>query len=358
MIVTQARIEANRRNALRSTGPNTPEGKQRSRANALKHGLCASIVVAEDIAAVQKRSDELFDVLKPVHELQAWMVDRAAIITLRIERCERMERRARDKFSLRAELTWDDDRRLDAESLGRSLARDPAKAVEALRRTPQGCEWLMARWAMLAHVADEGRGWSADQTAMAFDLLATPAAFREGRRPGTELDFDGKVVHPGDDPAAVARREIAALRARREVVGELDDVDRHLAASDLTNEGDPELRRLRRYESALFTRLRWCLTQSRYDQTYRRIEECLRRTWVDEPEPELKPEPRSKDEVAAEGWTPSMINPPFDLEPEEAPAPGEEIDLPAILSARREKKLRKAEARRESRRRKVDRLRG
>jgi hypothetical protein len=44
-------IEANRRNALRSTGPTTADGKCRSRQNAVRHGLSAETVVeiVEDV---------------------------------------------------------------------------------------------------------------------------------------------------------------------------------------------------------------------------------------------------------------------------------------------------------------------
>jgi hypothetical protein len=44
-------IEANRRNANKSTGPTTEESKLRSRRNAVRHGLCAETVVeiVEDI---------------------------------------------------------------------------------------------------------------------------------------------------------------------------------------------------------------------------------------------------------------------------------------------------------------------
>jgi hypothetical protein len=38
-------IEANRRNALRSTGPITEAGKHRPRRNAVRHGLCAETIV-------------------------------------------------------------------------------------------------------------------------------------------------------------------------------------------------------------------------------------------------------------------------------------------------------------------------
>ena len=56
-------IETNRRNARKSTGPNTEEGKRRSRCNAVSHGLTAETVIGalEDAEYIHKLAQAGFD---------------------------------------------------------------------------------------------------------------------------------------------------------------------------------------------------------------------------------------------------------------------------------------------------------
>ena len=369
MTVSAAKIEANRKNSLKSTGPRTEAGKRRSRANALKHGLCASVAVPESAELIRARALEMFDSLAPQDEFQTWITNRVALLTIRVDRSERMERRSRDKVCLRALLTWDIDREAEVERLGAKLGARPEEVSRELRRTKHGCDWLIRRWSLLANAADEGTPWTDAQVRLAFDLLGTPAAFREGRRPGVELDESGRVLDPADDQAAVARRQVEALQGQRDEVAEIDEVERHMAESDLSHDADAECRRLRRYETKLHREIRWSIAQLQSRVFERRTRPDLRPTFDpgiepepqfasdSAPEPALKPEPKSADEIAAEGWTPEMISPPFDLHPDEFPEPGQFPDIPKIVANRREKKLKKAESRRDSKRRKVERLR-
>ena len=45
-VATAAQIEANRRNAQKSTGPKTERGKARAKLNAIKHGLTARTIMS------------------------------------------------------------------------------------------------------------------------------------------------------------------------------------------------------------------------------------------------------------------------------------------------------------------------
>jgi hypothetical protein len=86
-------IEANRRNALLSTGPVTDEGKKRSRKNAVRHGLTAETVIdaledAEDYAAFQMAVTADYDAQSAV---ERELVLRLASLLWRLRRATTIE---------------------------------------------------------------------------------------------------------------------------------------------------------------------------------------------------------------------------------------------------------------------------
>ncbi len=86
-------IEANRRNARKSTGPSTEEGKQRSRCNAVRHGLTAETVIgaledAEDYKAFEAAITADYDAQSAV---ERELVLRLASLLWRLRRATTME---------------------------------------------------------------------------------------------------------------------------------------------------------------------------------------------------------------------------------------------------------------------------
>jgi len=66
-MATDKQIEANRLNALQSTGPSTPEGKTVAARNAFKHGIFAEapIIIGEDRTAFEALRDDYLDRFQP-----------------------------------------------------------------------------------------------------------------------------------------------------------------------------------------------------------------------------------------------------------------------------------------------------
>lgn len=92
-MATQKQIDANRRNALRSTGPRTDEGKARSSQNALRHGVLSSKAVShyEDGEAFEALLGRLIRDLDPRSALESTLVERIAILFWREQRLAQAE---------------------------------------------------------------------------------------------------------------------------------------------------------------------------------------------------------------------------------------------------------------------------
>jgi len=74
---TPAQISANQRNAQKSTGPRSAEGKDSSRFNALKHGIDARslVIPGEDPAELAALAENYYQQCQPAGPIEAHLVD-------------------------------------------------------------------------------------------------------------------------------------------------------------------------------------------------------------------------------------------------------------------------------------------
>jgi hypothetical protein len=118
-MTSQKQIEANRRNALKSTGPKTGDGKAKSRMNALRHGLTAgqAVLPHEDEDDYEKLREGMLDSHAPEDSAEIALVEELANAYWRLMRLHRVENRY-----------W--------EQLGGSYNRADEGIAEALLQTP------------------------------------------------------------------------------------------------------------------------------------------------------------------------------------------------------------------------------
>ncbi len=94
-MATPRQIAANRRNASRSTGPRTPQGKIRSAQNASSHGCRAATLIlatlGETKAEYQTHLQSQIDSYKPKDDHQRALVETIAEAKWRIFRANRLD---------------------------------------------------------------------------------------------------------------------------------------------------------------------------------------------------------------------------------------------------------------------------
>ncbi len=152
------KIEANRSNAQKSTGPKTEEGKKKVRFNAVKHGLCAETIVLphEDAQAYQDRLETWTADLGARTDMEAYLVERMVKISWQLDRADlheqaRLVERIQKQRGVPTEGTSVDllmENLLlvprEAERLNIPLL-DAAGLINQLEATAEGCRALLGQ---------------------------------------------------------------------------------------------------------------------------------------------------------------------------------------------------------------------
>jgi hypothetical protein len=246
-------IEANRLNALKSTGPRTEDGKASSRFNAVTHGLSASLPDAliglDGYDDVEERKEAWRRELRPEGDAQDALFDTVVVESARVERCQRTFFALCRQHAERAREQWDDDRRRDAEELAAGIARSPRLIAARLEATPHGCDVKIDLWTGLAAILNRHKVWTDPQRSMALDLLGIHPELRDAGTPLDDLN--------GDESAgrlALIATEIVRLKTVRERVVSSDQTERAMAEQTLGVEFTKPVQRLDRYERAAVRR--------------------------------------------------------------------------------------------------------
>ena len=102
--VSQARLDANRANAQKSTGPRTPEGKARVARNAIKHGLLCREAVLEfdDPQEFEEFQAALWIDLKPLGAMEELLAERLIAGHWRLKRAIHLDTSLMERDVLRA----------------------------------------------------------------------------------------------------------------------------------------------------------------------------------------------------------------------------------------------------------------
>jgi hypothetical protein len=120
-MASQSQINANRRNAQKSTGPKTSEGKARSRRNGLRHGLTAKtcMLADEDPNTLLELLEELREKYHPQETDEDFLVERMAKARFRYGRIMPLEAAI---FNLRLAVDKAPDFLIEAQGLAAQRA--------------------------------------------------------------------------------------------------------------------------------------------------------------------------------------------------------------------------------------------
>ena len=100
-MATEAQLIANRRNALKSTGPRTSRGKAAVSQNAVKHGLLArhDVISSESQADFDLYRDQILAELAPASPMESMLAERIVCLSWRLKRVCRIQNQTIDALN-------------------------------------------------------------------------------------------------------------------------------------------------------------------------------------------------------------------------------------------------------------------
>ncbi len=100
-MATEAQIRSNRRNALKSTGPRTSEGKAAVSQNSVLHGLSArqAIISSESQAEFDLYRERMLAELAPASPMESMLAERIVSLSWRLKRTGRIQNQTIDALN-------------------------------------------------------------------------------------------------------------------------------------------------------------------------------------------------------------------------------------------------------------------
>ncbi len=211
MTVSEAKLEANRRNAMRSCGPRSESGKSVSKLNAVKHGMRAATLVLLDEDACWLLDDRKANWavnLLPRGAAEQRIVDDAVEYSWLRDRARRAQEARLASNIVNAGVDEANREADEVLRLGQKLfavnrcplanfrhydreddqfpenvptvseseivdgdPEDPQRLVLRLQATAGGCQWMLDRWSELRSILEEGMDWQSADKLKAVRLL-------------------------------------------------------------------------------------------------------------------------------------------------------------------------------------------
>jgi len=262
-IRTEAQREASRINGAKSRGPVTPEGKNISRRNALRHGCSPDTVLVADQmqAEVEQAFEELACHFAPRDEHEARLVHIAAVSEVSLVQLMRAETDYISTKVRHAIENWDERRASEIDQLAELLETQPAVARRRLLCKAEGRDFLADQWDALAGALRETGTLDDDQRDRALRLL-----------PGVACDaylnmlaaLDADDVNACSDLLRFMESEREAhIKAGDDLWERVDSKDRAEAPQMARFDPGPEYARLARYMAAAERRGRQAIAELR-----------------------------------------------------------------------------------------------